>query len=177
MSENLSALSGRKGLDENLFEQLVQSSKVEGTPTDEKLRNLAWEYLMGNAITYGAASFYDFLNKENKGIKAYVCNGSACLVAGTQEKVHTKLSEKFLEDEIGHMCCLGRCHENSAFHVNGQNYSGDAINNLDEIVKTSPSGLEKYNIDANVDNPVLTGVPLNAEEFKNLFLKAAGMGF
>ena len=66
MSENLSALSGRKGLDENLFEQLVQSSKVEGTPTDEKLRDLAWEYLMGNAVTYGTASFYDFLKKENR---------------------------------------------------------------------------------------------------------------
>ncbi|MCB0504530.1 MAG: NAD(P)H-dependent oxidoreductase subunit E [Cyclobacteriaceae bacterium] len=177
MSENLSALSGRKGLDENLFEQLVQSSKVEGTPTDEKLRDLAWEYLMGNAITYGAASFYDFLNKENKGKKAYVCNGSACLVAGTQDKVHAQLSTEFSEDKIGHMCCLGRCHENSAFHIGGHNYSGDAINNLNEIVKTSPSGLEKYNVDANVDTPVLTGVPLNAEEFKNLFLKAAGMGF
>lgn len=177
MSENLSALSGRKGLDENLFEQLVQSSKVEGTPTDEKLRDLAWEYLMGNAVTYGTASFYDFLKKENKDKKAYVCNGSACLVAGTQEKVHTKLSAEFSEEEIGHMCCLGRCHENSAFHINGKNYSGDAINNLDEIVKTKPSGIERYSVASNVDNPVLTGVPLNAEEFKNLFLKAVGMGF
>ncbi|MCB0497420.1 MAG: hypothetical protein KDC79_14860, partial [Cyclobacteriaceae bacterium] len=60
---------------------------------------------------------------------------------------------------------------------NGKNYSGDAINNLDEIVKTKPSGIERYSVASNVDNPVLTGVPLNAEEFKNLFLKAVGMGF
>lgn len=177
MSENLRALSGRKGLDENLFEQLVQSSKVEGTPTNEKLRELAWEYLMGNANTYGTTSFYDFLNTENKGKKAYVCNGSACLVAGTQQKVHNQLSKKFSEDEIGHMCCLGRCHENSAFHLGGHNYSGDAIDNIDKIIKEEPSGLEKYNLGANVDNQVLTGKPLNVDEFKNLFIKALEMGF
>lgn len=177
MSENLSKLSGRKGLDNNLFEQLVQSSKVEGTPTDENLRELAWEYLMGNAVTYGAASFYDFLKKENKGKKAYVCNGSACMVAGTQERVDEKLSTVFSSEEIGHICCLGRCHENSAFNVKGKNYSGDAINNLDNILDSDVDGLEKYTIDANVENRVLTGNPLDAEGFKSLFLKAKLIGF
>ena len=56
MSDNLSALSGRKGLEENLFEQLVEKSKVEGTVVNEELKNLAHEYLMGKAITYGTTS-------------------------------------------------------------------------------------------------------------------------
>ncbi|MCF6360091.1 MAG: NAD(P)H-dependent oxidoreductase subunit E [Cyclobacteriaceae bacterium] len=176
MSENLSKLSGRKGLDNNLFEQLVQSSKVEGTPTNEKLKDLAWEYLMGNATTYGTASFYDFLKQENKGKKAYVCNGSACLVAGTQEAVTEKLSSKFSEDEIGEMCCMGRCHENSAFNVKGNNYSGAAIDNLPEILNSDIDGTEKYNVDANVENRVLTGSPLDAESFKELFIKTNAMG-
>lgn len=177
MSENLSALSGRKGLENNLFDQLVKSSKVEGTPTDEKLRDLAWEYLMGNAVTYGAASFYDFLKQENKGKKAYVCSGSACLVAGTQDTVTKKLSNEFSEDEIGEMCCMGRCHENSAFNVKGRNYSGNAIDNLSDIIKSDVDGLEKYNVGANVSNKVLTGTPMDAQTFKQLFLKANEMGF
>ncbi len=177
MSENLSKLSGRKGLDNNLFEQLVQSSKVEGTPTNEKLKDLAWEYLMGNATTYGTASFYDFLKQENKGKKAYVCNGSACLVAGTQDAVTEKLASKFLANEIGQMCCMGRCHENSAFNVKGNNYSGNAIDSLDEILESEIDGTEKYNVDANVEHRVLTGTPLDAERFKQLFIKANTMGF
>ncbi|MCF6352197.1 MAG: NAD(P)H-dependent oxidoreductase subunit E [Cyclobacteriaceae bacterium] len=177
MSENLSKLSGRKGLDNNLFEQLVNSSKAEGTPTDEKLRDLAWEYLVGNAVTYGAASFYDFLKKENKGKKAYVCNGSACLVAGTQDAVTEKLASKFSANEIGQMCCMGRCHENSAFNVKQRNYSGNAINSLDKILESEIDGTEKYNVDANVEKRVLTGAPLNAQSFKQLFNKAKEIGF
>ena len=177
MSKNLSALSGRKGLDNNLFENYVQSAKKEGTPADDNLRALAWEYLMGNAVTYGAVSFYDFLNKENKGKKVYVCNGSACLVAGTQDAVKDNLANHFSEDEIGHMCCLGRCHENSAFNVKSFNYSGDSINKLESILKDNIEGREKYSVASNVKNPVLTGVPMNAESFKTLFDKAQKMGF
>jgi len=177
MSKNLSALSGRKGLDNNLFDQLVSASKEGGTLTDEKLRELAWEYLMGNANTYGTISFYDFLKKENKGKKVYVCNGSACLVAGTQGNVTQKLASYFSEEEVGHMCCLGRCHENSAFNVNGYNYSGNAINNLNSIVTSKINGLEKYTVGANVKNKVLTGNPMDAATFKQLFIKAKNMGF
>ncbi len=35
-----------------------------------------------------------------------------------------ELKKQFTDDQIGHMCCLGRCHENSAFHYKGHNYSG-----------------------------------------------------
>ena len=74
MSENLSLLSGRKGLKENLFEQLVEKGKRSGTPENGEMRELAREYLMGEANVYGAASFYDFLKPQNQGKKVYICN-------------------------------------------------------------------------------------------------------
>ncbi|GBL36253.1 NADH-quinone oxidoreductase subunit 1 [Filimonas sp.] len=134
MSSNISELSGRKGLEQNLFEQLGILAKETGTASVEQLELLAKEFLIGKANTYGSASFYDFTREENKGKKAYVCNGSACLCAGTQGEVHEKLKQHYKENEIGEMCCLGRCHENSAFHIDGINYSGDAINNLGEVL-------------------------------------------
>lgn len=176
MSDNLSALSGRKGLEKNLFEQLVEKSKVDGTPHDETLRALAHEYLMGDAITYGTASFYDFLKKEHKGVKAHVCNGSACLVAGTQDDVKAKLTKHFKEEEIGHMCCLGRCHENSAFNIDGNNYSGDSINQLDNITNSGEANPDTYKVASNVDNPVLTGKAMSASEYAKLFQKVLSNG-
>ena len=123
MSGNLSELAGRKGLDKNLFEEYGKAASESGTPSIEDLERLRDEFLVGKATVYGAVSFYDFLRPENKGKKAYVCNGSACMTAGTQDAVRKKLGEHYSADEIGEMCCLGRCHENSAFHVNGSNYS------------------------------------------------------
>ncbi len=136
MSKNLSELSGRKGLDDNLFNRIGELAKPEGTPSIEELDKLAKEFLIGTANTYGTATFYDFLKPENKGKKAYVCNGTACLCAGTQEKVSAELSNHFQANEIGHMTCLGRCHENSAFHLNGKNYSGNAVEDLPNIIDT-----------------------------------------
>jgi len=87
MSKNISELSGRQGIDNNLFDKLGKASELNGTPSKEELERLSEEFLVGNAITHGAASFYDFMKPENKGKKAYVCNGSACLCANTQEEV------------------------------------------------------------------------------------------
>ena len=176
MSENLSALSGRKGLEDNLFEQLVEKSKVAGTPDNEELKALAEKYLMGDAITYGTASFYDFMKKDHEGVKVHVCNGSACLVAGTQDRVKGKLTRHFKDEEVGHMCCLGRCHENSAFNYNGLNYSGDAINDLDQIIQKSDKDLsDNYKVGSTCE-PVLTGAPMTAEQFKTEFSKVLENG-
>ena len=51
MPENLSQLSGRKGLTENLFEKLVKESKGSGTPDENAISELAKEYLMGEAMS------------------------------------------------------------------------------------------------------------------------------
>ena len=136
MSDNLSELLGRKGNQESLFSKLGELAKPTGAPSEEAMAKLADEFLIGKANTFGTASFYDFLKPENKGKKVYVCNGTACVCAGTQEKVIRKLETKFRSDQIGHMTCLGRCHENSAFHYEGRNYSGEAAADLDKIINS-----------------------------------------
>ena len=98
MSKNLSELSGRKGMTDNLFEKLGEAAIENGTPTQKKLDELDKEFLIGKANTYGTASFYDFMKPENKRKKAYVCNGSACLCSGTQEKVSTELDKLYKEE-------------------------------------------------------------------------------
>ncbi|MBX7052302.1 MAG: NAD(P)H-dependent oxidoreductase subunit E [Flavobacteriales bacterium] len=148
MSKNISELSGRKGLERNLFEQLGIAAEETGTPSLDALESLREEFLVGKSAVYGAASFYDFLRPENKGKNVYVCNGSACLTAGTQDKLHQKISAHFQADEIGEMCCLGRCHENAAFHYKGKNYSGQDIDLIADIKKTHALTQEKYHVDS-----------------------------
>ena len=155
MSKNLSALSGREGLDHNLFEELGIAAQSTGTPSLEKMDQLADDFIMGKANIYGAASFYDFLRPENKGKKVYICNGSSCMTAGTQDALKEKLSLHFNANEIGDMCCLGRCHENSSFHCNGKNYSGKAIDEIDTIKKDSKVLNDNYHVAA-YGTPVLT---------------------
>jgi len=155
MSKNLSELSGRKGLRENLFEELGIAATQTGAVSKESAEELAQKFLFGKANVYGTATFYDFLRPENKGKKVYVCNGSSCLTAGTQDKLKDKLGKEFKAEEIGEMCCLGRCHENSSFFYNGHNYSGSDIDNIAAIKEGKPQPIDKYNI-AHYGTPVLT---------------------
>jgi NADH-quinone oxidoreductase subunit F len=167
MSKNLTALSGRKGLTNNLFERIGQEAEENGTPDNEAIKALAEEFLMGTANIYGAASFYDFTKASNKNKKAYVCNGTACMVAGTQDKVRSELSKHYKEEEIGEMCCLGRCHENSAFHIDGNNYSGENLDILTELIKEKPEKEDTYAQDC-YGTCVLTEDPYSIEELKNI---------
>jgi NADH-quinone oxidoreductase subunit F len=145
MSKNLRNLSGRKGLDDNLFEHLGE----QGAPSEETLQNLADKYLIGNSSTYGAASFYDFLNPEKAGKKAFVCNGSACLLAGTQDKLKKDLEGQLGEGCVGDVYCLGRCYENKAFHTNGKNFSGADASRLPEAIQPkAESTAPKYRIES-----------------------------
>ncbi len=155
MSKNLSELSGRKGLRENLFEELGIAATETGSVSKKDIEKLADEFLMGKANVYGAATFYDFLRPENQGKKVYVCNGSSCLTAGTQDKLKDKLLQEFKAEEIGEMCCLGRCHENSSFNYGGHNYSGNDINQVAEIKNGTTLPIDKYNV-ASVGTAVLT---------------------
>ena len=172
MSDNLSELLGRKGIKENLFDKLGQLSKPEGSPSEETLAKLANEFLIGKANAFGTASFYDFLKPENKNKKIYVCNGTACVCAGTQEKVIDSLKYKFEANEIGHMTCLGRCHENSAFHYDGKNYSGNAVSNLNAIIDSkSALNQDNYNVKAS-GKQILTKPFTNIQEHYQPFLNA-----
>lgn len=168
MSKNLSALSGRKGLDKNLFEELGRAAEAAGTPDLETLEAIREEFLVGKSTVYGTVSFYDFLRPENKGKKAYVCNGSACMTAATQDAVREKLGQHFRAEEIGEMCCLGRCHENSAFHVDGKNYSGSDIDALTDIAAKKKTTAETYAVQAS-GTPVLTADYGNVSAYYDIF--------
>lgn len=156
MSKNLSELSGRKGLTQNLFEELGIAAKATGSPSVEKMDQLADEFVMGKANVFGSASFYDFLKPGNQGKKVYICNGSACMTAGTQDELKKKLLTQFKEDEIGEMCCLGRCHENSSFHIDGKNYSGNAADQIVSLKKDHSPISDAYHV-ASHGTAVLTG--------------------
>lgn len=159
MSRNLSALSFRKGLDQNVFDRMVQASEASGTSeTPEAVRRLGEESLFGDALTLGAVSFYDFLKQQNAGKKVLLCNGSACLCAGTQDSLHAEAVRRFKPDEIGHICCLGRCHEGSAFQFEGQNYSGQSSQQLATLFaggKADP--VDRYAVVSDLPQPLLTG--------------------
>ena len=155
MSKNLSELSGRKGLDKNLFEEYGKAAEGSGTPSVEEMDRLRDEFLVGKSSVYGAVSFYDFLRPENQGKKAYVCNGTACMTAGTQDDVRKKLNNHYSSNEIGEMCCLGRCHENSAFHIDGKNYSGSDIDDVATIKSNKTTTKETYNVEHS-GTPILT---------------------
>lgn len=165
MSKNLSELSGRKGLTDNLFNIMGELAIPTGAPAIEELDKLAEKFLIGKANTFGTASFYDFLKPENKGRKVYVCNGTACLCAGTQDKVIESLKKEFKAEEIGHMTCLGRCHENSAFHLNGKNYSGESISSFKEILTAhSNHTIDQYTVKAS-GKAILTKPFTNIDEY------------
>lgn len=156
MSKNLSDLTGRKGIQENLFSKIGELSiQGDGTPSVEELNRLAREFLVGKANVYGTASFYDFLKPENKGKKVYVCNGSACLCAGTQDGLISDLKNRFKDEEIGHMTCLGRCHENGAFHYDGKNYSALDAQGFNSVFEGVGKNQDEYVVEA-FGEPVLT---------------------
>lgn len=148
MSKNISFLSGRKGLEDNLFEKIGQQAQETGTPSKEELQKLASEFLIGSANTYGSATFYDFMKPENKGKEVYICNGSTCLCAGTQNELQNELSKYVDADKIGHMTCLGRCHENSAFNYKGSNYSNLSKEEIKELFSTPFKQRDRYKVGA-----------------------------
>jgi len=171
MSKNLGELSGRKGLKTNLFEALGIAAADTGAPSVEKMETLAGEFLMGKANVYGTASFYDFLKEDNKGKKVFVCNGSACMTAGTQEALKEKLRYEFNAGEIGEMCCLGRCHENSAFNYDGKNYSGNAVDEIEAIKTERSKPVDAYHVAAH-GTPVLTGAFTHVNEYYKILAAA-----
>ncbi len=88
------------------------------------------------------------------------------MLAGTQEKVHDELSKKFKEEEIGHMCCLGRCHENGAFHYDGQNYSAKSDGEIADILSgKSKDNKDNYAVSCNAPEAILTADRPNLDDF------------
>lgn len=120
MSRNLRGLSARRGLKEGLYEEVVKVAGVVHTSRDEVLTSLANDFMTGTAAALGVRSFYDFLDDGHYGKKVFVCDGTACLTSGRQADLKRSLLEQYSGHEIGTMTCLGHCHSNNAFMVNGE---------------------------------------------------------
>jgi len=68
MSKNISKLSGRVGLKNNLFQKISDHSLNKKNSKD--IKEIANEYRMGVSTIHGAESFYEFLrpsHREKKG--------------------------------------------------------------------------------------------------------------
>ncbi len=178
MSKNLSHLSFRQGVEKNLFERMVDAAEADGTAeTAGVVRPLGEESLFGDAVTLGAVSFYDFLKKENAGKKVFVCNGSACLCAGTQEGLHERLGAHFQEEEIGHICCLGRCHQGGAFQFEGKNYSGLTAGEIERLAATGQGDAEdRYAVVSALEQPLLTAEFPGIEAYYAPFVELIARG-
>jgi len=142
MSKNISKLSGRVGLKNNLFQKISERSLKSNK--DEDIKALANEYNMGVSTIHGAESFYEFLRPSHREKKAFICNGSACMCAGTQKHLRNKLESKLGKGKVGEMFCLGHCYENHAFHYDGENYAGEDINKIDQIIKGEDIKQQKF---------------------------------
>ena len=159
MSENLSLLSAKEGWSSALFESIRNTASLEPSVQQKKLQEIAARYLLGSANTRGTLSFYDHFNPDHKKKKIFICNGTACMVSGTQQNLKNRISNYIKESDIGEMCCLGRCHENAAFHYNGRNYSGNDAGKIEDILSDQGALLkDEYRVKSTRDKPVLTGI-------------------
>ena len=170
MSKNISNLSGRIGLKNNLFQKISERSLA--STNDNGMKEIADQYNVGVSTIHGAESFYEFLRPSHREKKAFVCNGSACMCAGTQGPLKKKLQEKLGEDKVGEMFCLGHCYENHAFHYDGENYAGKDINKIDEIIEGKEIKQEKFFSKSYAKTSFLMDDKLsNLDQFKQLFEK------
>jgi len=170
VSKNISNLSGRIGLKNNLFQKISERSLT--STNDNGMKEIADQYNVGVSTIHGAESFYEFLRPSHREKKAFVCNGSACMCAGTQGPLKKKLQEKLGENKVGEMFCLGHCYENHAFHYDGENYAGKDINKIDEIIKGKEIKQEKFFSKSYAKTSFLMDDKLsNLDQFKLLFEK------
>ena len=167
MSRNISKLSGRKGLKDNLFKRMIDTAQKN--KNGKEIKQLADEYHVGMSTIHGAESFYEFLRPDHKEKKAWVCNGSACMCAGNQDKLKEKLVSKLGKDKVGEMFCLGHCYDNTSFHYNGLNYSGKDIDQIDEIIKGKKINTKNINSVSHATKSILMDKDLSTiEQFKDL---------
>jgi NADH:ubiquinone oxidoreductase subunit F (NADH-binding) len=173
MSKNLRGLSERKGLTNNLFGEIVRVSLSKIDNTDNLLKELSGDYLVGISSVLGTSSFYDFLKKEHEVKKVSICDGTACHTSGKQVKLKKKLLERFSEEEIGSVTCLGHCHTNHAFMYNNATYSLVDFRGLDKILKSGSKVKPSFYIGTNADKPALLGEIPDLEEYYGIIREYA----
>jgi NADH-quinone oxidoreductase subunit F len=164
-NKNSRTLSARKGLENNLFEAI--STKALDNASPEEFQQLAKDFLIDDSIIFGTASFYDFTKESARKHKIKVCNGTACMTAGTQDRLRETLNNHFEEDEIGHAACLGHCHCNSAFMYDDKTYSATTESEITAIINKKPSFDNSYNVACNTTQ-ILTGTIKEVTSFYKL---------
>lgn len=164
-NKNIRALSYRKELDDNLFEKIAKLAKKKAS--QEEFHELAERFMIDDSVVLGTASFYDFLKPENQNKTVHVCNGTACLVAGTQKKLSENLENFMDPDKIGQAPCLGHCHHNNAFMYDDKTYSVNNTVQLKKVLSTKEYQDHVYHVDCNT-TPILTLKIDNLSNFYNL---------
>ncbi len=160
-NKNTRTLSARKGLEDNLFEKISELS--HNSSSKEEFHKLSQHFLIDDSVVLGTSTFYDFIKPENHKHKIRVCNGTACMVSNTQNKLSNKLQKYFKEEEIGHAACVGRCHSNNAVMYNNKTYS---INSDSDIQKLLNDKYQEntYKVGTNT-TPILTSKIKNLKDF------------
>jgi len=160
-NKNIRSLSYRKELDDNLFEKVTQLAQKPAS--QEEFHELAERFMIDDSVVLGTASFYDFLKPENQNKTVFVCSGTACMVAGTQEKLTNNIKKLVDPDKIGHVPCLGHCHQNSAFLFDDKTYSCNDLKQLKKVISAKEYQENVYNVDGN-SKPILTSAIKNISE-------------
>ena len=80
MSKNISKLSGRIGLKNNLFQKISERSLA--STNDNGMKEIADQYHVGVSTIHGAESFYEFLRPEHRKKKhLFVMEVRVCVLA------------------------------------------------------------------------------------------------
>ncbi|MFK5958701.1 MAG: NADH-ubiquinone oxidoreductase-F iron-sulfur binding region domain-containing protein [Lutibacter sp.] len=164
-NKNIRTLSSRKELDDNLFENIADLSKKNASKDD--FQKLAKRFLIDDSVIAGSASFYDFTREENRTKKIHICSGTACMTAKTQSNLHKNIVKHFSKEEIGHAACVGRCHTNNAFMLDGKTYSASNEKELTAIISEKKQQENSYDIACNT-TPILTSKIKNISTFFKL---------
>ena len=171
MSQNLRGLSARKGLTASLFREIIKAGSVCSGDSDHLLAGLSEKYLIGKSSVLSAASFYDFLKRDHIRKEVFMCNGTACLTSGKQNKLKKALAVKFGEDKIGTVSCLGYCHSGNAFLTHHNTYSFGDLDNPDIIVRHNNELKETFNIGSDIEKPVLISEITDLTQYYRILIK------
>ncbi len=152
MSKNIRGLSSREASKKNLYDAIVEATTGNGLAAGPH-QEVASRYMTGKAAVYGTASFYEFLRGEHREKKIFICDGTACLVSGKQERLRKELLKFFTDQEIGAVTCLGQCHTNNAFLYNNATWSTDDLSQLGEILKRADAMKPVMSSGTNSDTP------------------------
>ena len=161
-NKNIRALSYRKGLDDNLFENI--SAVAKNNASDSEFKDLSKKYMVDDSVIVGTSSFYDFTRKENRNKKIHICSGTACMVSKKQNELIDFAKSQFSDEEIGHAACVGRCHTNHAFMMDNKTYSASTEESFNDIIEKKELQENKYNVACNT-TPILTGPVVDLKSF------------